>query len=282
MKKNIPLHQAVRQTTGGVFIKEVSPAANIPPVTYAHRDDYYIFGMIRKGTCRISIDFCEREAYADEIICVRPGQVHQILESGDAQAFLLFVDSALVDTDSACILSEYALFPFSFQPDAVIRQEFLQLFDMIRRHQDISVSPVISSAVVRNLAGALVGIVTSALQVQMSGSRHSRRQVEIMLAFQNLLAGSATLNRDISYYAGCLHLSAVYLNEVVRKLTGVSVGRYLQNELMLRARRMLIYTTLTVKEIGQKLGVEDPSYFTRMFVRSVGMSPTAFRRKYLG
>lgn len=146
--------------------------------------------------------------------------MHQILESGDAQAFLLFVDSALVDTDSACILSEYALFPFSFQPDAVIRQEFLQLFDMIRRHQDISVSPVISSAVVRNLAGALVGIVTSALQVQMSGSRHSRRQVEIMLAFQNLLAGSATLNRDISYYAGCLHLSAVYLNEVVRKLTG--------------------------------------------------------------
>lgn len=282
MKKNIPLHQAVQQTSCGVFVKEVFPSAGGPLVTYAHRDDYYIFGLVEQGCCRVSIDFCEREVQAGEMVCVRPGQVHQIVQAGNVHAFLLFMDSALIDADSIRTLSEYALFPFSLLVDAATQQELIQLFAMIRRRLDHSVHPAEEAIIIRNLAGAVVGIVAAALRLQMNNCSPSRRHVEIMLAFQKLLADSDMPNREISYYAGSLHLSPVYLNEVVRKITGVSVGRYLQNELMLRARRMLIYTTLTIKEIGQKLGVEDPSYFTRMFVRSVGMSPTAFRRKYLG
>lgn len=282
MKNNIPLHQAVHQTSGGIFMKEILPSAGGSLVTYAHRDDYYIFGLVEQGGCRVSIDFCEREVQAGEMVCVRPGQVHQIVQAGNVHAFLLFMDSALIDADSTRTLSEYALFPFSFRVDAATQQELIHLFAMIRRRMDNSVHTAEESVVIRNLAGAVVGIVAAALRLRMNGSSPSRRHVEIMLAFQKLLADSDMPNREISYYAGCLHLSPVYLNEVVRKITGASVGRYLQNELMLRARRMLIYTTLTVKEIGQKLGVEDPSYFTRMFVRSVGMSPTAFRRKYLG
>lgn len=282
MKKNIPLHQAVQQTPCGIFMKEVSPSVSGPLVEYAHCDDYYIFGFVEQGCCRVSIDFCEREVQAGEVVCVRPGQVHQIVQAGNVHAFLLFMDCALVDADSTRTFTEYALFPFSFFVDITTQQELIQLFTMIQHRMDVSVSSVEETVVIRNLAGAVVGMIAAALRLQMSDNSHGRRHVEIMLAFQNLLADSDRINREISYYAERLHLSKVYLNEVVRKITGVSLGRYIQNELMLRARRMLVYTTLTVKEIGQNLGVEDSSYFTRMFVRSVGMSPTAFRRKYLG
>jgi AraC family transcriptional activator of pobA len=46
---------------------------------------------------------------------------------------------------------------------------------------------------------------------------------------------------------------------------------------MLEARRELIYTSMTIKEISELLGFTDPAYFTRFFKRQMGMSPKDFR-----
>ena len=64
-------------------------------------------------------------------------------------------------------------------------------------------------------------------------------------------------------------------------LTGVSVSRYIQNELILHSKRMLVYTSLTVREISIHLGIDDYAYFTRLFTKAVGISPTLYRKKYL-
>ena len=73
----------------------------------------------------------------------------------------------------------------------------------------------------------------------------------------------------------------MYLNEVVKSVTGVSVSRYIQNELILQAKRMLAYTSLTIREISNHLGIDDYTYFTRLFTKAVGVSPTCYRKKYL-
>jgi len=61
----------------------------------------------------------------------------------------------------------------------------------------------------------------------------------------------------------------------------MSAGRYIRNEFLSRAKRMLLYTSLTVREIAFRLGVDDAAYFTRLFTKAVGTAPTAYRRKYL-
>jgi AraC family transcriptional activator of pobA len=109
----------------------------------------------------------------------------------------------------------------------------------------------------------------------------SKRHVEITLAFKELLSSEKQINRNISHYAESLHISPVYLNEVVKSITGVSVSRYIQNELILQAKRMLAYTSLTIREISNSLGIEDYAYFTRLFTKAVGVSPTCYRKKYL-
>ncbi len=48
---------------------------------------------------------------------------------------------------------------------------------------------------------------------------------------------------------------------------------------MERARKYLMQTNLKVKEIGLKLGYEDPYYFSRVFAKHVGLSPGHFRRE---
>jgi YesN/AraC family two-component response regulator len=78
-----------------------------------------------------------------------------------------------------------------------------------------------------------------------------------------------------------LNISPVYLNEAVRKTTGMNVRQCIQNEIITQAKRLLFYTRMSVKEIAIELGYEDYAYFTRLFTKVSALSPVQFRKKYL-
>jgi len=55
----------------------------------------------------------------------------------------------------------------------------------------------------------------------------------------------------------------------------------LKDRILLEAKRLLIHTTLSAKEIAYDLGYEDPAYFNRLFSKKIGDAPNVFRKKYL-
>lgn len=61
----------------------------------------------------------------------------------------------------------------------------------------------------------------------------------------------------------------------------MNVSRYIRSETVLQAKRMLIHTDLTVKEIANGLGCDDAAYFSRLFTPTVGVSPSMFRQRDL-
>ena len=77
-----------------------------------------------------------------------------------------------------------------------------------------------------------------------------------------------------------LNISAPYLNEALKKVTGLPVTYWITHETMLEAKRLLFYTDLTVKEIAHQLGYEDHTYFSRLFKNSESTTPLAFRNSY--
>ena len=258
---DIPLHKAVQQSDFGIFAKEVSPFSPNRLINYTHRDSYYIFGIVESGTCRVGIDFKDCDLSAGSVICTQPHQVHRIVDKGDAKSFLLFIDGVFIDAPTKQTLAEYALSPIPFKISDTQRTELIQLFAMILRRIGERENDE-SKTVLQNLACTVVGIITAAARKIIG--RESKQK-----------------NRNVSYYEESLHISSVYLNEVIKNVTGVSVSRYIQNELILHAKRMLVYTSLTVREISTHLGIDDYAYFTRLFTKAVGISPTLYRKKYL-
>ena len=145
-----------------------------------------------------------------------------------------------------------------------------------------SITDELTKATARRLTETFTGIVAEIVQNNMLQQvRHNRRHVEIVLAFINLLNRYLATNRSPSYYASLLNISPVYLNEVVKKTTGMSATLYIKNELILQAKRLLVHTDMAVKEISNRLGIDDYAYFSRMFTRTAGMSPDTFRRRNL-
>lgn len=277
---SIPLHKAAQRFDFGIFLKGNSFVLPEEPVGYAHRDDYYVFGMVDSGSCRVAIDFKEYRLSEGEIIAVQPGQVHRVVDAGDARRSVLFVDGAFVGPAARRVLAEYALSPAPFRPADIQRAELGQLFAMIaRRIGDFGDDD--SKGVVRSLSDAVIGLITEEMRKATCRLPANRRHVEIMLAFRDLLAKDDRIARSPSRYAEALHISPVYLNEVVKGVTGENASGYIRNEIVLRAKRMLVYTQQQIGEIAHSLGFDDSGYFTRLFTRLTGMSPTAYRMKYL-
>lgn len=284
-KGSLPYHQAVTTFDSGVLLKKIDPESPVEPIRYAHRDDYYLFGMVDRGSCRVALDFEEHRLSAGDVFCVRPGQMHRMVQSAAVKATVLFVDAAFVDRSDRRTFVELAFRPRPFRPDASLRADLSALFAMIDRWSGIlSERPDAEEPrrMVQRLAGAVAAMVAVAVRMDPLMGHGSGRAVDLALAFRELLDRERLLPGGPARYAAELHVSPGYLNEAVRSVAGESVGSCIRNEQILRARRLLIHTSLDIREIAFELGFEDAAYFSRLFTKRTGTSPSAFRRQYLG
>jgi AraC-like DNA-binding protein len=74
-----------------------------------------------------------------------------------------------------------------------------------------------------------------------------------------------------------LGYSANYLNDLSRTTTGRSLGRWLADMRMSRARSMLNDSEVPIAEAGLRSGYDDPAYFSRIFRRVHGVAPGEWR-----
>lgn len=74
------------------------------------------------------------------------------------------------------------------------------------------------------------------------------------------------------------HLSRRQLERIVRQETGRTLIDHIHRQRMDRACQLLRASDDSVKRIAERVGYDDPAWFSRLFVRQVGISPTQYRR----
>lgn len=86
-----------------------------------------------------------------------------------------------------------------------------------------------------------------------------------------------TLHR-VADYAAMLNITPNHLNKTVRSVTGKTPSRWIDESIVMEAKVLLYQTGLSIGEIAAETGLEDPSYFSRLFRKYEGMTPVQFRK----
>ncbi len=84
------------------------------------------------------------------------------------------------------------------------------------------------------------------------------------------------LSLTINECANLAHLSPSYYANLFKKSTGMTFRNYVTQERIEQAKRLLL-TDMQVQEIAFKVGFEDRPYFTELFKKQVGMTPSEFK-----
>lgn len=109
--------------------------------------------------------------------------------------------------------------------------------------------------------------------------RFPKRVEEIYLDFLRLLSQHYVEHRDIAFYADQLAITDDYLSRIVKRVSGRTVGDYINEMLLMEACYLLRTTPLSIAQISERLRFSEPAAFTRFFARMKGLSPRAFRNQ---
>lgn len=79
--------------------------------------------------------------------------------------------------------------------------------------------------------------------------------------------------------AKALRISPYYLSHLFKDSEGMSIGEYIRDIRIARAKELLESSGLSVIEVGLEVGYSDPAYFSKIFRKETGLSPSQYRRK---
>lgn len=92
-----------------------------------------------------------------------------------------------------------------------------------------------------------------------------------------LLVENEFRNKKASEYAKELQISSRTLNDIVKKNANMTTSDYINSKIIYEAKRLLLFSDLSIKDIAYKLDFIDIGYFSRFFKSKVGQSPFYFR-----
>ena len=85
---------------------------------------------------------------------------------------------------------------------------------------------------------------------------------------------------SIEQIADKLSVSQRYLSDTLKKETGKTTTEHLQLYLINEAKNVLLKPNKSISEVAYELGFEYPPYFSRLFKKNEGISPSKYREKY--
>ncbi|GAB2833101.1 helix-turn-helix domain-containing protein [Ferruginibacter profundus] len=108
---------------------------------------------------------------------------------------------------------------------------------------------------------------------------------DLLTSFENMLENYFVNNTHLTLptvekLAAELNVSAPYLSDMLRSVTGQSTQQHIHGKLIEKAKEILTTTNLTVSEIAYQLGFEYPQSFSKLFKSKTTLTPLEYRRSY--
>jgi AraC-like DNA-binding protein len=104
--------------------------------------------------------------------------------------------------------------------------------------------------------------------------------VQFLRNFSKLVEQHYKTHHRVADYAELLFVTPKNLSKKIGLISKSSPNEIIKDRIILESKRLLVHTTMTVKEIAYSLNYEDDAYFNRFFTKHTGLSPVSFRSQF--
>lgn len=248
-----------------------------------HRHDYYMIIIINKAKGVHKIDFNNYELANQQVFFIAPGQVHQIIEEERPYGFTIAFSSQFL-SENAIKLSfierlnlfqNYGqsppLLPNRMQFDAIagFADSILTLFNSDSKMKFLSIGAYLKLLLIEcnNICSL------NPLEPDFESSSDN-----LIRKFKKTVDSQYKKEHSITFYANELSITPDHLTRIIKSKIGKTAKEYIQARIITEAKRLLYFTDLSTKEIGYKLGFDEPANFSAFFKKNTGFSPSHFIR----
>ena len=100
---------------------------------------------------------------------------------------------------------------------------------------------------------------------------------QTFIQFRNLVESDYTTTRNVKEYAYKMNVSTKHLNQVVKDFSLSTAKSFIDEYVILEAKRAIVSTDKSIKEIAFKTGFDELTNFTKFFKKRMNISPKDFR-----
>lgn len=256
-------------------VQRLSAGANPP-----HHHDYEELIVGAQGSLEHFIDFRTEVIDAPFVSFVTKGKVHRVrpvMKDNACDMWVLRFKSEFIPETTFQLYSFYHDNANMAMKEARCFVRLTLLCEMIAGEMGQQEPDL---AVVRQLLSTLFTLISSERRkLQPDETSQPAMHNETFRNFLRILEDNYRQEHEVEFYASQLFMSVRNLNLITQNILQQSVSRIIETRKLIEAKNLLISTDKPVSEIGFELGYEEKAYFTRVFKKNTGQTPTEFREE---
>jgi AraC-like DNA-binding protein len=250
-----------------------------------HKHNSYLIVIFTKGTGWHEVDFNSYPVKPGAIFFLNPGQTHHWELSANVDGYIILHDRDFFNLHYSDINVDNFPFYFSIQNAPVLylkleQKEIANLFVLIETEYR-------KKLLLKNqkLCSLLDILYIELSRIYLKGNFQkivrADRYASQLKELEILIEKNFTKEKSPAVYASMLHISLKHLNRITTSLRKKTTHELITDRVLLEAKRMLVHRENTITEIAETLGYYDYSYFTRIFKKHSGKTPSDFAKQYI-
>lgn len=232
----------------------------------------------------LKVDFQQYHTDSLTLFFINSNQYFQLENCGEELGYFMFYnrDFYCVQIHDAEVACDGLLFNNIYNMPMVVLPESEKVeIELIgkRIHEELRLDDVSQEEMIRVYLKLLIIRATRIWKKQqLEIVSDSPNDIDFFRNFSRLVEIHYKEKHSVADYADLLNVAPKTLTHRFKRLNLSQPNEIIKDRIILEAKRLLIYTSLTAKEIAYQLGYEDPAYFNRTFVQKVGSTTSDFRK----
>lgn len=243
----------------------------IPVNPYQTTFNFFIF--VTKGWIRQQLEDAVFQINMNEALNIKQGNYTATLElSEDVEGFFVVYENEIIDKIA---LNSTDLNFFYTSPFLIVKEATLswitKIFELLEEElQDTESNKAICISLFQSI---LLKIIRTE-----NKNYHSLSHVSsIAFHFRELVHKHHVAHKEIGFYAEALNLSDNYLNKCVKQTTGKPPKQWINEISIIHGQILLQDNSKEIAQIAFELNYQSPSYFSRLFKKVTGLTPSEYR-----